>query len=45
MDILDTIEAIVHDPLLPIPVEIIVPKLLEDLQNTVNDEAVSSILV
>jgi len=39
MDILDTIEAIVHDPLLPIPVEIIVPKLLEDLQNTVNDEA------
>jgi len=32
-DILETIETIVHDPQLPIPIEIIIPKYLTDIQN------------
>jgi len=37
-DILDTIESMVHDPQLPMPVEIIIPKYLEDMQNKVNED-------
>jgi len=36
-DILETIESILHDPQLPIPVEIIIPKYLGDLQNINED--------
>lgn len=38
-DILETIETILHDPQLPIPVEVIIPKYLEDLRNDVNEES------
>jgi len=38
-DILESIESMLHDPQLPIPVEIIIPKYLEDMTNTTNEDA------
>jgi len=41
-EILDLVEAISHDPQLPIPVEIILPKLLEDLPKGNDDLRVAA---
>jgi len=41
-DILDSIEAILHDPQLPIPADIIIPKYLQDLDSVNEDSQISA---
>jgi len=41
-EILDAIDVIMHDPQLPIPIELIVPKLLEDLPKGNDEQRISA---
>jgi len=41
-EIIDTIDAIIHDPQLPVPVEMVVPQLLDDLPKGTDEQRISA---